>query len=407
MSSSDTAGAYDVYPGSGTTSRHPSRRPRSGLPEEYGHDVSLRLTRAEKVQANTELLRDTAQVIIRRDGWDGLTFQGLAREADLTVGAVYARFDSPSDVGIDLWQARVAEWFKAWVENIIDASERGDAQALKVLLEDEARGSALSIVTFKLMLASLFDDELDEVIGADIRATLEPHVAVGLNATKSDRHAAASQVLVLSFAFGRLLAERSSAASFAVPMDRYQALVAHATGSFEDVDAEPKSDVGWRRTLPDRHPYAEIAAAAMDLISQVGYRRATIARIARRAGVSRGSLLAGYPDKPALIADVATALMVPAGEVWETYVAAHGTMPTEQVRALFLRDFLDPARRADWALNLELNRVAGYEEAFAAYAVPRSVLEQTHLGVMVTACFAPDLSGLPYLGCFRAGIAAR
>ena len=64
-------------------------------------------------------------------------------------------------------------------------------------------------------------------------------------------------------------------------------------------------------------------------------------------------------------------------------------------------------RRVDWALNLELNRVARYEEAFAAYAVPRSILEQTHLGVMVTACFSPDLSELPYLGCFKAGIAAR
>ena len=369
--------------------------------------MSFRLTRAEKVQVNTELLRDTAESIIVRDGWDRLTFQGLARQAGLTVGAVYMRFDTPSDLGIDLWQSRVAAWFRQWVESIVDASDNGDAQALRSLLEDEVRGSTLSMVTFNLMLASLFDEELDEVVGADIRATLEPHVTVDSQATKPDLHRAASRVLVLSFAFGRLVAEPGSSSPVAVPMDRYEALAAHAGGSFQDVDAESRVEVGWRRTLPDRHPYAEIATASMDLISQVGYRRATIARIARRAEVSRGSLLAGYPDKAALIADVATSLMVPAGEVWETYVAAHGLMPTEHVRALFLRDFLDPARRVDWALNLELNRVARYEEAFSAYAVPRSILEQTHLGVMVTACFSPDLSELPYLGCFQAGIAAR
>ena len=369
--------------------------------------MPVRLTRAEKVQANTELLRDTAESIIVRDGWDRLTFQGLAREAGLTVGAVYARFDNPSDVGIDLWQSRVSAWFTQWVGAIIEASDRGDAAALRLLMEDEVRSSEVSMVAFKLMLASLFDEELDEVIGANVRAALAPYVTVGPDATPRDRHLAACHVLVLSFAFGRLVAERSATTPVAVPMDRYEALAAHATGSVQDIDAEPKVEVGWRRILPDRHPYAEIATASMDLISQVGYRRATIARIARRAGVSRGSLLAGYPDKAALIADVATSLMVPAGEVWDSYVAAHGPMPTEQVRALFLQDFLDPARRADWALNLELNRVARYEDAFAAYAVPRSILEQTHLGVMVTACFSPDLSELPYMGCFTAGIAAR
>lgn len=367
----------------------------------------MRLTRAEKVQANTELLRDAAQVIIVRDGWDRLTFQGLARQAGLTVGAVYARFDAPGDVGIDLWQSRVAKGFRNWVERIVNASDRSDAQELRYLLEDEVRDSALLTVAFKLMLASLFDEELDEVVGSEVRALLEPFVTVGPRASERDRHLAATHVLVLSFSFGRLIAQRSSDVPVDVPPDRYEALATHSSAAMQDVDAQAKVAVGWRRILPDRHPYAEIAMAAMDLISQVGYRRATIARIARRAGVSRGSLLAGYPDKPHLIADVATSLMVPAGEVWDSYVAAHGSMPTEEIRALFLRDFLDPARRQDWALNLELNRVARYEEAFAAYAVPRSILEQTHLGVMVTACFSPDVSGLPYYGCFTAGIAAR
>ena len=369
--------------------------------------MTARLTRAEKVQANTEALRDAAQSIVVRDGWDRLTFQGLAREADLTVGAVYSRFDTPSDVGIDLWQSRVAEWFRGWVEAIIDASDRSDGPALKALLEGEVRRSSLSMAAFKLMLASLFDDELDETVGAEVRAVLTPYVGTDPLASERDRHLAAAHVLVLSFAFGRLVAERSADSPVDVPMDRYEALAAHSNASTSDVDVEAKVAVGWRRILPNRHPYAEIAEASMDLVSQVGYRRATIARIARRAGVSRGSLLSGYPDKAALIADVATSLMVPAGEVWDSYVAAHDAMPTEVVRALFLKDFLHPERRVDWALNLELNRVARYEEAFGAYAVPRSVLEQTHLGVMVTACFSPDLSGLPYLGCFRAGIAAR
>lgn len=367
----------------------------------------VRLTRAEKVLANTEALRDAAQAIVVREGWDRLTFQGLAREAGLTVGAVYARFDSPSDVGIDLWQSRASAWFAEWVSAVVAASDRGDAPALMSLLENDLGVAMMPLTAFELTLASLFDDELDEVVGAEIRDVLAPLLSVGPDARADELHLAASRTLALSFAFGRLIAARNESSPQPVPADRYVALASHSGGTFADAQGQARAAVGWRRILPDRHPHDEIATAAMDLIARVGYRKATIARIARRAGVSRGSLLAGYPDKAHLVADAAISLMVPAGEVWETYVAAHGPMPTEEVRALFLRDFLDPARRDDWALNLELNRVARYEEAFAAYAVPRSTLEQTHLGVMVTACFAPDLSGLPYLGCFTAGIAAR
>lgn len=369
--------------------------------------VTARLTRAEKVAANTEALRDAAQLIIVRDGWDRLSFQGLAREAGLTVGAVYARFDTTSDVGIDLWQARAEQSCARWITDVVAASDAGDADALGVLLEHDLTTAVSRLTAFELALASLFDEELDEVVGADIRGILAPFLTVSSDASQEDRHLAASRALVLSFAFGRLIAARNESIPEPLPMDRYVSLARHAGGAFADVDFEPRVAVGWRRIMPDRHPHIEIATAAMDLIAHVGYRRATIARIARRAGVSRGGLLAGYPDKAHLVADAAISLMVPAGEVWETYVAAHGSMPSPEVRALFLRDFLDPDRRDDWALNLELNRAARYEEAFAAYAVPRSTLEQTHLGVMVTACFGPDLSHLPYLGCFHAGVAAR
>ena len=60
----------------------------------------------------------------------------------------------------------------------------------------------------------------------------------------------------------------------------------------------------------------------------IAARRATIARIARRVGVSRGRLLVSYPDQPHAIADGATSLMVPAVEVWDLCVAAYGSRAT-------------------------------------------------------------------------------
>jgi len=83
--------------------------------------ITRRITRAGKVQANTEALRDATFEILLGGGFDALTFQGLAREAGLTVGAVYSRYDTPSDVVIDLWHSRLREWFDQWVDDLMEA----------------------------------------------------------------------------------------------------------------------------------------------------------------------------------------------------------------------------------------------------------------------------------------------
>lgn len=366
-----------------------------------------RVTRAEKVAANTEALRDSAFAILLDGGFDALTFQGLAKGADLTVGAVYSRFDTPSDVVIDLWSSRLRPWFAQWVEEVIAAGDAGDDKAIGALLKRGQRDGGMGLVCLEVLLSSLFDDELKEVIAAETVAMFAPMLTVDKSRPELTPHAAAAHALLLSFAFGRLIAARETPRPAALRPEQCKALAAHAQGKQTNTKAKQRVAVGWRRVLDPREAHASVIEAAMDLVARVGYRRSTITRIARRAGVSRGGLLAGYPDKATLVADAAHSLVVPAGEVWETYVHAHDGMTQPEIRAIFLRDFLTPEHRVDWELNLELNRVAHHEAAFEEYRVPKSVLEQTHLGVMVTACFGPDLSELPYYGCFLAGIAAQ
>lgn len=368
--------------------------------------ITRRVTRAEKVQANTEALRDAAFAILLAGGFDALTFQGLAREAGLTVGAIYSRHDTPSDVVIDLWHRRLRDWFEQWVDELMQAGRAGDDGRIGQLFTRGQRDGGMGLVCLEVLLSSLFDDELNEVVGAEVRGKLEPLLAPDPARPDLTPHLAAAQVLLLSFALGRLIAARESEDPIPVTKAQLKALASHAGGTPTGVAAEQRVAVGWRRILDPSDHFTPMIEATMDLVAQVGYRRSTITRIARRAGVSRGGLLAGYPDKATLVADAAQSLMVPAGEVWETYLRAHEGMTQPQVRAVFLRDFLRPEHRPDWALNLELNRVALHEEIFQAYAVPKSVLEQTHLGVMVVASFGPDLSELPYYGPFLAGIAA-
>jgi len=90
-----------------------------------------------------------------------------------------------------------------------------------------------------------------------------------------------------------LIAAREVSRPAALKPEQCRALAAHAQGKQADTKARQRVAVGWRRVLDAREVHASVIEAAMDLVARVGYRRSTITRIARRAGVSRGGLLAG------------------------------------------------------------------------------------------------------------------
>lgn len=367
---------------------------------------TTRRTRAQIVADNDLALRNALADMILESGWDAVTFTGVAKRAGLTVGAVYGRAENSAELAIDLWQNMAHAWFEANVTGIIGAARAGDAAGVGEYLFGWDADERMTTVTVELLIASLFDPDLAEVIGADAARTIAPMVTPSSGTPRLTRHQAAATALTLSFSFGRAIAITSAVRPAALSNDQV------------DVHARMHVIEPAQRRMPRPvpvqwiQPMGEIDTSqkailngAIDVMGRVGYRRATIARIARSAQVPRGSVLSHYPDKAHLMADAADRGLLSPDQVWDLYAPVVDEYGPGVSRAMFLADFLKPENRTLWAVNLELARIGRFIGELQGFRPSPYVLGQTHLGVMLVASFAPDLSGLPFAGPFQAGSA--
>ncbi len=145
-----------------------------------------------------------------------------------------------------------------------------------------------------------------------------------------------------------------------------------------------------------------VSTAVVEVVSRVGYRRATIARMGRAAGMSAGAIFAGFESKAQLVGHAARQRLVTPRDLWFEFPAAQEYGP-KLSRAMWVADVLRPANASCWAVNLELARVAQFLPELADFR-PSSVAHQhTNLGVMLLASYAGDIHDLPYDVPFQAG----
>lgn len=362
-----------------------------------------RRSRAQTVIDNDRALREAIADVTLESGWDAVTFSGVAKRAGLTVGAVYGRADSLADLGADIWEADAGPWLRQVVAELLAAGRSGSRERVDAAYRAWLADAKMSALVVELVMASLFDADLGEVVLKDAFDILGPYCTPGPEASP---HQAAAGSLLLSFAFGRALVTRGGAS--APPIDSHQiGVLATCFGvPPQETPGHHPPRLVWRRSLDDLGPQtAAILGSTLDVIGRVGFKRATISRIARAGKVPRGSVLGHYDSKVALVADAAHRGLVTPMDVWLQYapvIQAYGPLVS---RAMFLRDFLAPDNSAHWAINLELARLAQLESSLREFRASDNVLEHTHLGVMLLATIVPGLDRLPFAGPFTAGTA--
>lgn len=364
--------------------------------------IEVRRSRLQSIAANDAAIRGAAAAMVLRSGWDALTFTGVAKGAGLTVGAVYARAESPVELGIDLWTHSVRAWLESAIGDLVRCAVAGDGEGVLAQLRRWERDS-LAAIAIEFLIAALFDDDLAEVIAPDATGTLVGAEAEAGGA-QDDASRAAARVLLTSFAFGRAIAQRADARLPEIGVRDGRTLAAHFHANQTAADLPASPPLRWVRPMDGADPQdAAVLRAAIDVVGRVGYRRATIARIARAAGVPRGSVLRGQGSKADLVAEAARLALIPPGEVWSQYADVVAVQGPLTARAMFLADFLRSGNRPLWALNLELARMSRSIPELREFCPGGSVLEQTHLGVMLTASYRPGIEGLPYAAPFSAG----
>jgi AcrR family transcriptional regulator len=71
--------------------------------------MPTRLTRAEQVERNRELVLDAARRVFLERGYAGATVDAIAEEAGFSKGVVYSQFAGKSDLFLALLERRIAE----------------------------------------------------------------------------------------------------------------------------------------------------------------------------------------------------------------------------------------------------------------------------------------------------------
>lgn len=365
--------------------------------------MAVRRTRAQIVEANNDAIRKALCSMALETGWDGVTFTGVAKRAGLTVGAVYGRAENPAELGIDLWESHLNPWFTQAVTALIDAAEANDPEALVARMKEWGTADEAAL-TAELLIASLFDDDLAEVVRTGARALLSSYCLPSTTAPRVTAHQGAAGSLLMSFAFGRAIAHLAGVELPSLALRDGLVLAGHRHSPSRRIRITRPKELVWVRPLSDFDPHTRsVIRGTVDVVGRVGYRRATIARIGRAARVPRGGVLSHYKDKAGLVAEAARLGLVPPGEVWSQYADVVSERGPLLSRAIFLADFLKPGNAPLWAVNLELARMSRFVPELSEFCPGGSVLEQTHLGVMLTASLVPGIDTLPYAGPFTAG----
>lgn len=357
-------------------------------------------TRQESVRRTDDAVFSALETAVAQGGWDSVTASGVARGAGVTVGAIYARAESMSELANLAWSRSLGPRFLEALHQIVRASRDTDAYAFDRAITRFDAYAKSAAPAMELAVASLFDDELDEVVGKSVRTGFGEIVF----APGESRHKAACATLVLAYFCGRIMARSRRPRMSRIDDAGRSVLRQFWTMSPVEFTNEEGADLVFLRHV-DEAPLTPLHRATIDVISRYGYRRGTVARIARRAGVTPGAVLPRGGSKANLIADAAEALVMSPRAVWETYLERRGEPATGVARAEFVRALLAPDHARYWRLSLEFARVAEKVDELAVFRTPRDVLQETHQGLMFVGCFAERLDNLPYLGPFQAGTA--
>ncbi len=216
----------------------------------------------------------------------------------------------------------------------------------------------------------------------------------------------AANVLMLSFAMGRLIVRRSSPDLPPLAPAQAKAHVAMASSSGPGADLPAGYPVKFLRDAADLDPdLRTVVDAVLDVIGRVGYRRATIARMGRAAGLSGGSLLSRFNDKAHLVSYSALTRLVTPLELWVEYGLAEAEFGPHLSRAMWVANVLRTENAPLWRLHLELARASQVIDELAAFRPSPEPHLYANLGVLFVGSFADDIHGLPYDVPFAAGFA--
>lgn len=238
-------------------------------------------------------------------GLDNIAASSIAKRAGLTTGAIYSRYENSDEMLIALWQQVVASELRALIIETVEAVTTHLAtETPTALVARLEKPSGILGLGAEFMVMAQRNDVVGEVVITEVSKWLH-EAGLQTGATAIER---AGVVLGASIAIG------STLRSFITSSNPKMGLVlngihnAYLLANAKQSRAKVQAPVPIRSNTGSALRDALIDATA-EVMSKTGFTGATISRIARKSGVTSGSIYNFYPDKEALMNDAVNVLM--------------------------------------------------------------------------------------------------
>jgi AcrR family transcriptional regulator len=255
--------------------------------------------RSASSQRNDELLLDAGSAEIVAVGVDRLAMRSVARRAGLTTGALYSRYENVAELAAAIWTSRVRDEHRALLDIAIRGLVDRDRSApLDRLIEELRSPSDNTLLALEFLATARRIDELEEVVLAEVSEWMSAWRA---GPRAGDQRRRAQVLYTLATVWGIVLHEipggrrldwtyitKSTRWSFAQPYtEPSEPFVADVVGPVVADTGNAGQDA--------------LIDSVATIVARVGFERATATRIARRAGLTAGSIYARYRTKDDLL----------------------------------------------------------------------------------------------------------
>jgi len=260
---------------------------------------------------------ESAARSVRTVGVDQMALTRVAADAGFSSGVIYARCDDRSELVVLAWEKSFWPMLSEMLIPLIDAvlnNESSQADHIGSLFKAASSsevvpdlGSAMEII-----VASRRDEVIAEVVQRDIIGLLDDR-GVGPSTDGANRQAVVS---ALSTLFGAALLNSVYELGPANPIDP-TALLELSMRAVRTASKPAKPSGAHTTPSPYAFPSTRddirdaLISASEYVIARSGVHRATVSRIARRAGVSVGAIYGLYENKDALVSDCLEVLFPP------------------------------------------------------------------------------------------------
>ena len=279
--------------------------------------MAIASRQSEKSRQTDLKVAQSAAKAVRTVGVDQMALTRVAADAGFSSGAIYARCDDRSELVVLAWEKSfwpmLSEILSLLIESVLSRSNANSEQ-IRELFERASHEDAIPDLgsAMEVIVASRRDEVIAEVVQRDINGLMEDH-GVGPSTDGADRQAVVGAICTV---FGAALLNSSYSNESIQDIDPFPFLesfmVALQRGTKPSKPAGPVREVApyaFPTTYDDVRD--ALISASEYVIARSGVHRATVSRIARRAGVSVGAIYGLYENKDSLVSDCLEVLFPP------------------------------------------------------------------------------------------------